>query len=144
MPEPVSPPPHIDVEVKIAKEENPRDAGLERLAEPSRYACPDCHGVLLEIEEGTRIRFRCHAGHAYSVESLLAAMSEGIERAVVATQRAFEESSLLMKRVASQLKEHNQHEASARMLEASERAKRRAEAIVELVRQDDPVPIAHE
>jgi two-component system chemotaxis response regulator CheB len=105
MPEPVSPPPHIDVEVKIAKEENPRDAGLERLAEPSRYACPDCHGVLLEIEEGTRIRFRCHTRHAYSVDSLLAAMGEGIDRAMAATQRALEESSLLMKRVACELKE---------------------------------------
>jgi two-component system, chemotaxis family, protein-glutamate methylesterase/glutaminase len=53
-------PRHIEVEVNIAKEHNPRDAGLE-------------------FEEGGRIRFRCHTGHAYSVDSLIAAMNEGIE-----------------------------------------------------------------
>lgn len=43
-PERVAVPEHIDVEVDIAKERNPRDAGLERIGKPSRYACPDCHG----------------------------------------------------------------------------------------------------
>ena len=67
----------MSVEVKIAMEHNPVDAGLERIGEPSSFACPECHGVLLQLKEGTRTRFRCHTGHAYSVNSLLAAIGEG-------------------------------------------------------------------
>lgn len=120
--EPVAVPSHIDVEVKIANEESPRDAGLEKIGVPSPYACPDCHGVLLEIEEGGRIRFRCHTGHAFSLESLLAGVKEGIHKALSAAERAFEERSLLMRRIATQLKQHNQHEESVRMTDASDRA----------------------
>ena len=139
-PEPMAIPTHVEMEVNIAKEQNPRSAGLERIGTPSPYACPDCHGVLLEIEEGGRIRFRCHTGHAYSLESLLAGMKGGIGQAVNAAERAFEEGSLLMQRVATQLKQHNQHEESVRMMDASDRAKRKAEALRELLRDADPVP----
>jgi two-component system chemotaxis response regulator CheB len=71
IPEPIAVPEHVNVEIDIAKEHNPRDAGLERIGKPSRYSCPDCHGVLLELEEGGRLRFRCHIGHAYSTDSPL-------------------------------------------------------------------------
>jgi two-component system chemotaxis response regulator CheB len=141
-PQPVAAPPHVDVEVKIAKEESPRDAGLEQIGRPSPYACPECHGVLLKIEEGGRIRFRCHIGHAYSVESLLAAMNEGFEKAIGTAQRALEEGSLLMHDVGRQLKHHHQNDAAMRMMDASERATRRAEAIRELMLERDAVPTA--
>ena len=140
--EPVAIPSHIDVEVKIANEASPRDAGLEKIGVPSPYACPDCHGVLLEIEEGGRIRFRCHTGHAYSLESLLAGMREGIHKALSAAERAFDEGSLLMQRIGTQLRQHNQHEVSMRMMKASDREKRKAEAVRELLHDADTVPAA--
>ena len=135
--EAASPPAHIEVEVDIAKEKNPRDAGLEELGRPSPYACPDCHGVLLEIEEGGRIRFRCHTGHAYSVESLLAMMNEGIEHSTSAAVRSLEEASILMNRIAVELKRHDQVDASDRMMRASVEAKQRADAIVQLMREHE-------
>jgi len=79
---PVPLPEPMHIEVRIAMEENPIDAGLERVGEPSRFACPECHGVLLQLKEGSRFRFRCHTGHAYSVASLLAAISEGSEESL--------------------------------------------------------------
>jgi two-component system, chemotaxis family, protein-glutamate methylesterase/glutaminase len=30
---------------------------------PSPYTCPSCHGVMFEVREGRRRRFRCHTGH---------------------------------------------------------------------------------
>jgi two-component system chemotaxis response regulator CheB len=69
----------LEVEVKIAKQEDPLQAGVTDIGEPSSFACPECHGVLLQIKEGGRIRFRCHTGHAYSAESLLAEIREQIE-----------------------------------------------------------------
>lgn len=127
-------PPHVEMEISIAKDGDPRDAGLERIGRPSPYACPDCHGVLLELEEEGRIRFRCHIGHAYSVDSLVAAMSEGIDKAMSTAHRALEESSLLMKRLATQLATHDEREASQRMIEASAQARRRADMMKVLMR----------
>lgn len=54
----------VNVEVNIAKEQHPRDAGLEAIGTPSAYACPECHGVLLQLVDEERVRFRCHTGHA--------------------------------------------------------------------------------
>jgi two-component system chemotaxis response regulator CheB len=137
---PVPVPEHINVEVNIAKEQNPRDAGLERIGKPSPYACPDCHGVLLELEEGNRFRFRCHIGHAYSVDSLLAAMSEAIEHAMSTTVRSLEEGRLLMDRMALLLDHRDERESAARLRESSRRAKRKADVINELMRDADAVP----
>jgi two-component system chemotaxis response regulator CheB len=137
-------PPHIEVEVNIAKEQNPRDAGFEEIGTPSPYACPECHGVLLEIDEEGRVRFRCHTGHAYSVESLLAMMNEGIEHTTSAAVRSLEEVSLLLNRIGMELKRHDQVAESARMIDASDRAKRRADAIVQLMREHVPEPILKE
>src|SRR5688572_6036328 len=120
-------PRQVNVEVAIAKEEHPRDAGLEELGTPSPYACPDCHGVLLELEEDGRIRFRCHTGHAYSVESLLAAMNDVIEHAMSTALRSLEEGSILMRSVATQLNLRTRSDESRQLLDASERAKQRAE-----------------
>ncbi len=138
--EPLPVPRHIEVEVNIAKEQNPRDAGLEEIGKPSPYACPECHGVLLEIDDDGRIRFRCHTGHAYSLESLLAAINESIEKAMGAAMRSIEEGSLLMKNIAMQLKRRNRNDESARMKEASDRAKQQAEAIRQLILEPDVVP----
>jgi len=89
----------IDIEVKIAKEEDPMNAGVHRLGQPSRLACPECHGVLLELKEGNHVRFRCHTGHAYSPESLLAEINESTEVALWNAIRSMQEGSLLMRRI---------------------------------------------
>jgi hypothetical protein len=47
------------------------EKGIQDLFEPSNYICPECHGVLLQIEEGGGFRFRYHTGPAYSAWSLL-------------------------------------------------------------------------
>jgi two-component system chemotaxis response regulator CheB len=86
----------FDVEVRIAKEEDPMKAGVERLGPPSPLACPECHGVLRELQEGDRIRFRCHTGHAYSVESLLAEINTSIETSLWNAVRAMQEGTMLM------------------------------------------------
>jgi two-component system chemotaxis response regulator CheB len=143
-PEQVTVPKDVDVEVKIAKEEDPRGAGLEHIGKPSRYACPECHGVLLELKEGDRPRFRCHIGHAYSVETLLAAMHDANENAMGTAMRSLEESSLLMMDIATRLSEHDRPEESRQMTDASNRAKRWAGAIRELILERDSVPTARE
>ncbi|HEX6974526.1 MAG TPA: chemotaxis protein CheB [Vicinamibacterales bacterium] len=85
----------IDVEARIAREENPLAAGLGRIAAPSMFACPECHGVLFRLTASAFTRYRCHTGHAYSAEALLASIDEVIEKSLWSTVRALEEGALL-------------------------------------------------
>lgn len=99
-------PEEVEVEVKIAKADNPIEAGLERIGESSRFACPECHGVLLQLHDGSRIRFRCHTGHAYSADSLVAAISEGVDESLWNAMRSLEDAGLLLQAIAQLQTEH--------------------------------------
>ncbi len=58
-------------EIQIAAEENALEKGVMNLGELTPFACPECHGVLSKIKEGTLARYRCHTGHAYSTDTFL-------------------------------------------------------------------------
>jgi len=132
--------PHIlQVEVKIAMEENPIDAGLERIGTPSNFSCPECHGVLLELKEGTRTKFRCHTGHAYSIASLLAAVGEGIEDSLWTAVRALEEGHLLMTRMAEHFKVSHDSAAAEELVDRANEARRQADAVRQVVMEREPL-----
>jgi two-component system, chemotaxis family, protein-glutamate methylesterase/glutaminase len=104
-----APPPTAEMieETRIAK----LDPGSQRApddAKPgvrSAVACPDCRGVLWEIQEGDLLRFRCRTGHAYSPETLLSAQEEGVEAALWEALRAIEERVALRRRLIEQARE---------------------------------------
>jgi two-component system, chemotaxis family, protein-glutamate methylesterase/glutaminase len=136
-------PEQIQVEVKIAMEHNPLDAGLERIGKPSDYACPECHGVLLELKDGARTKFRCHTGHAYSIASLLAAIAEGIEDSLWTAIRALEEGQLLMMRMAEHLHSSHSDGQAEQLIGRANEARNQSEAIRKLVMQREPVSEAN-
>ena len=138
--EPADVPELLNVEVKIAMEHNPRDAGLEQLGEPSCFACPDCHGVLLELKEGDRSRFRCHTGHAYSVASLLAAVDDAMEDSVWNAIRAFEEAQMLMTRVAEHLHTNHGGSNAQQLLDRAAEARHHADMLRKIVAEREPTP----
>jgi two-component system chemotaxis response regulator CheB len=128
----------LEVEVKIAKEQNPLAAGLSEVFTPSTFTCPECHGVLMELEEGHRIRFRCHTGHAYSLDSLVAAVSEGIEDSLWIAIRALEEGEMLMRRVADHLATHSA-DAARPLTERADEARRQSDMIRRIVWDREPL-----
>jgi two-component system, chemotaxis family, protein-glutamate methylesterase/glutaminase len=119
----------LGIEVRIAAGDNALDAGVTRLGGPSVYSCPDCHGVMLQIDEGGRVRFRCHTGHAYSVHSLLAAMYEGMEKSLWSAIRVFEEAELLMQHLAGHLDEARHADAARRYAAEARELKTQVDAL---------------
>ena len=83
-----------------------REANLEESApkepegKPSAIACPDCHGVLWEVEDGKLLRYRCRVGHAYTAEALRVALSEASESSLWVALRVMEEKAALLRRLA--------------------------------------------
>lgn len=73
-------------------------------AQPGKRAelvCPMYEGVLSEAQPGEFRLFRCHVGHAFSLESLVREQSEEMERALWAAVRSLEESAALSLRLSA-------------------------------------------
>lgn len=121
----------LQIETKIALEGNPLEAGVMQLGPLSPYTCPECSGVLMQLQDGGILRFRCHTGHAYSVESLLAGIGESIEKTLWNTVRVLEENMLLLRHLGSHAADQ-QDEGLARRLAFKAQA---AEDQVQIVRQ---------
>lgn len=120
-------PENIGIEVKIAKEDHAREAGVLKLGSPSKYACPECHGVLLQMKDALPTRFRCHTGHAYTLESLLSDMDEAIEDSLWNAIRALEERVMLIRQAAEHAREA--HGEDGGLLARAEDAQRRADLV---------------
>lgn len=101
LPAPPAARPTQQVEALIAMEGNGLRAGVMDLGKMSQYTCPECHGVLVQIEEGKLVRFRCHTGHAYSFRSLLAEVNHAVEARLWDTVRAAEERILILQQLAA-------------------------------------------
>jgi two-component system chemotaxis response regulator CheB len=121
-------PEELNIEVKIALEDNAREAGVTRLGSPSVFTCPECHGTLLQLKENGRTRFRCHTGHAYSSNSLLSELTESVEETMWSAIRTIDESAMLMRHMAEHVRESDGG-AADRFLEKAREAERRSELV---------------
>src|SRR5215204_3532725 len=83
---------------------NPED----RPGRPSVFSCPECHGVLWEVDEGGLLRFRCRVGHVYSPDSMMAAQTDEVDRALWTALRTLEERAALSYRLAERGRDRNQ------------------------------------
>jgi two-component system chemotaxis response regulator CheB len=92
----------LEVEAELAK--GTSDISVTELGDPSIFTCPECHGTLLKLR-GEPMRYRCHTGHAFTADSLLADLSEVTEGAIWGSVRAIQESSMLMTHLAHHWRE---------------------------------------
>ena len=71
----------------------------EKPGTPSNFSCPDCGGVLQQIEDDKALRFRCRVGHALSATTLLTAQSDNVEQALWSALRALEEKAEMARKL---------------------------------------------
>lgn len=92
-------------ETKIAEFDMSEIENEARLGQPSVFACPDCGGVLWELNQNGFVRFRCRVGHAYTRKNLAAQQRQAIEGALWAALRALEENASLYRELAARARE---------------------------------------
>jgi two-component system, chemotaxis family, protein-glutamate methylesterase/glutaminase len=100
--EPVPAPRSTRFEVAIARNGgNGMDTmdKMDGLGRRSVLACPDCGGVMWEIDEGDLLRYRCHVGHTYTAEVMSVALDENLRRALASALRALEERVALARKL---------------------------------------------
>ena len=127
----------IDQEADIVAQDKAALERGERPGNPAPLTCPDCGGVLWELHDGNLIRFRCHVGHAYSSDSLLAEQSDGVEKALWSAVRSLEEKAALARRMAVQAHQQKRYLSEAQFKERSEEAKQHAALLREVIYQQN-------
>ena len=90
-------------EVKITQEDSSLEKDFFAIGEVSTLTCPECHGVLVSIEEGSLTRYRCHTGHGFTAKSLLSGVKQTVEDSVWNAIRALEETVMLLEQAAKGL-----------------------------------------
>ncbi|HEU4936297.1 MAG TPA: chemotaxis protein CheB [Vicinamibacterales bacterium] len=88
----------------------------DRPGKVSIFTCPECHGTLWETDDRGIARFRCRIGHVYSAESMLAAQTDSVDRALWTALRSLEERAALTHRLAGRARARN-HNRVARAFE---------------------------
>lgn len=127
----------IEIENRIAREGNALQTGVMRLGPVSPNTCPECHGVLVKIRQGGIVRFRCHTGHSFSLQSLLADVNDAIDRGLWNAVRAIEERILLLREMQQLARERNDPAVAKECAEQANQAEQRVQRIREVVLDKD-------
>ena len=86
----------IRTEAEIAERVLSDVGQVEGLGAQVPYNCPNCGGVLWEMKVSKTKRYRCHTGHSFTEQTLLASQSEKIEEMLWIALRMFEERRNLL------------------------------------------------
>jgi two-component system, chemotaxis family, protein-glutamate methylesterase/glutaminase len=123
----------ISAEIRYALQEGSPVKSMLQIGELTPFACPECHGVLSAIKDGDIIRYRCHTGHAYSADSLLASITENIENTLWDTIRGIEESIFLLNNLGDHYAEKNYPRLAAQYFKKAHEAEERIKLIRRVV-----------
>jgi two-component system, chemotaxis family, protein-glutamate methylesterase/glutaminase len=137
--EPVEVPGNIKFEVEIARTGRSTMMNLDEIGRRSVIACPECHGVMWEIEDGELVRYRCHVGHAYSVDLLNIALDANLNRALGSALRVLDERAAVSRRLEEQAAERGGSDLARSWQRRADEFERDAEILRESMRRIDEI-----
>ncbi len=89
-------PDYLRLEVQISLRSR-SDINLQNeLGEQVPFICPECKGPLWEMDDARVSRYRCHTGHAYTLETLAAGQERVLEETLWAALRTMEEKTKVL------------------------------------------------
>jgi len=119
----------IKKEIDIAAGKPAMEKGDLPFGELTPYTCPECHGVLSRIHDDKLVRYRCHTGHAYSTDTLMADISEKIETSLYNAMRGIDESVILLNHIGDHFAESNQPKLAALYFKKAKEASDRSQLV---------------
>jgi two-component system chemotaxis response regulator CheB len=108
MTDPIDQMPEVQIKDQEAQVNGNRRGAL------SVFTCPECGGSLWQVDEKNVVRFRCHVGHAYHGEALLAEQTEILEAALWTAVRTFKDKTVLARQLANQERQRGNDGAAHR------------------------------
>ena len=92
-------PADLQLEAPIARDAITSPETMAKIGTPVAHSCPSCGGPLWQIGESndSLLRYRCHVGHAFTINTLVEEQNEATEKALWIALRTLEERSRLLK-----------------------------------------------
>jgi two-component system, chemotaxis family, protein-glutamate methylesterase/glutaminase len=116
----------LEMEVLIAAHDDTLEIGIMNTGEVTTFTCPHCHGTLRQLKEGKLVRFRCHTGHAFTMNALLAHITETTEDYIWNAVRSLQETMMLLNHLGEHFQEAGQPEAAEIFFRKAEETAERA------------------
>src|SRR5262249_27600238 len=126
-------------EVEIAKNGKTSMKDMDAIGRRSVLTCPECNGVMWEIEEDGDLRYRCHVGHAYSAEGMNLALDENLHRALGSALRTLEERVALTERLREQASERGHNQTTDLWARKKAEVEQEAEVIRKAIERAEPM-----
>jgi two-component system chemotaxis response regulator CheB len=130
---------NLQYEVNVASGGRGSMSEMDQIGRRSVLACPDCHGVMWEIDEGELIRYRCHVGHAYSAEIMSLALDENLKRAFGTALRALDERIALARKLEAQSNTSGRSRIAESWAAKAREFEAEAEVIRDSIRRTDEI-----
>jgi len=130
------PDPELVAETALTEGNEVQDVG-QQPGEPAQLACPDCRGAMTRIDSGGAVHYRCHVGHSFSPQTLVAAQSEGVESALWTAVSILEEQAGLHRSMALRLAGDRRDEHTVKAELAADGADAIRQTIVMVAKQQE-------
>ncbi len=131
----------MDSEVGIAMGDNGRMREIMALGEFTPFTCPECHGVLVKIVEGKLTRFRCHTGHAFTLNYLLSEVTQYNEDVIMSALRSLEETEMLLTHTRKHFEDNNDYQAAEAISRKVEQVKRQAAMVKQAAMENEVISL---
>jgi two-component system chemotaxis response regulator CheB len=127
----------LKLEVEIAATANAFQRGIMELGSLTPFTCPECHGALVMLTDGSMKRYRCHTGHGYTASALLAGVSEAVGEGLWQVTRAMEEAVMLLEQMARDSEARGDKEKAARFSAKAKETEERARDLQKITLSHD-------
>jgi two-component system, chemotaxis family, protein-glutamate methylesterase/glutaminase len=139
--EPSPAPPGLKYELEVARGGEFNMDEMDRIGRRSVLACPDCHGVMWEIDEGDLVRYRCHVGHAHTEDTMTFALDDNLRRALGSALRALDERIALAEKLQRQASRRGHNQLSSHWAARKAEYEAEADIIRNAVRRADEIAV---
>ena len=114
----------------------------ERNGRTTVLTCPDCGGVMWQMEYGAFLDFSCHTGHRYAADMMLVQKTEQLEAALFSALRLLREKAILLRQTATRARAAGKVRAAERIDEQAATDDRYAAVILNDLLAAQPSPLS--
>jgi two-component system, chemotaxis family, protein-glutamate methylesterase/glutaminase len=131
-----------EIESRFVEMETMNMQDMDAIGSHAGVSCPECHGPMWKIKDGTLQRYRCHVGHAYTAQTMAEGQIEAQEIHLWQSLRLMKERVSLMWEIRCHA-ENDHREVDAEACDAKIRQLQKNIALIqEMLREEDPLAAA--